>query len=281
MRIKIVNSLIILLGNLLLAIGVQMFILPFSILSGGVAGVAVALYPLFHIDYEIIINSLIIVLFVIGWLVLGKEFAFKTILSSISYPIFLSVISPYLPTLELDPILASVYGGLVCGVGIGLVMRCGASTGGMDIPPLILNKLFNIKVSSCVIVIDALTVFLGLVAYDLGAVLLGLVSVYCTGVAIDKVLDFGGTSSKAVWIISDHYQDIIDRIHNELERGTTVSDAKGGYTNMAKKVVLCVVDAKQYPLLINIINDLDNKAFVITTDANDVHGEGFSFGFKV
>ena len=94
MRIKIVNSLIILLGNLLLAIGVQMFILPFSILSGGVAGVAVALYPLFHIDYEIIINSLIIVLFVIGWLVLGKEFAFKTILSSISYPIFLSVISP-------------------------------------------------------------------------------------------------------------------------------------------------------------------------------------------
>ena len=145
MRIKIVNSLIILLGNLLLAIGVQMFILPFSILSGGVAGVAVALYPLFHIDYEIIINSLIIVLFVIGWLVLGKEFAFKTILSSISYPIFLSVISPYLPTLELDPILASVYGGLVCGVGIGLVMRCGASTGGMDIPPLILNKLFNFK----------------------------------------------------------------------------------------------------------------------------------------
>lgn len=281
MKNKIINWAIILLGNLILAIGVQMFILPFNILSGGVAGVAVALYPIFHIDYEIIINSLIIILFIIGWIVLGKEFALKTILSSISYPIFLTVITPFLPELKLDPILASVYAGLVCGVGIGLVMRCGASTGGMDIPPLILNKLFNFKVSTCVMFIDAATVVLGLVAYDLGAVLLGLVSVYCTSIAIDKVLGFGGTSSKAVWIISDQYQQIIDKIHSTLDRGTTITNATGGYTNMPKKVVLCVVDANQYPLLINIINEFDNKAFVITTDANDVHGEGFSFGFKV
>lgn len=281
MRKHLLNILLILLGNLLLVIGVGVFILPFNILSGGVAGVAVALDPILNIDRELVINGVIIGFFIVGWIILGKGFAVKTVLSSIAYPIFLTILTPYFPSLDLNPFIASIYGGLVCGVGIGLVMRCGASTGGMDIPPMILNKLFNFKISSCVMIIDALTVLLGIYAYNIEAVLIGLFSVFTTSFAIDKVLSFGGSSSKAVWIISDYYKEIIDEIGKVLDRGTTITEGRGGYTNVEKPVVLCVVSSSQYPQLIEIIHKYDEKAFVFATDATDVRGEGFSFGFRV
>lgn len=281
MRKHLLNILLILLGNLLLVIGVGVFILPFNILSGGVAGVAVALDPILNIDRELVINGVIIGFFIVGWIILGKGFAVKTVLSSIAYPIFLTILTPFFPSLDLNPFIASIYGGLVCGVGIGLVMRCGASTGGMDIPPMILNKLFNFKISSCVMIIDALTVLLGIYAYNIEAVLIGLFSVFTTSFAIDKVLSFGGSSSKAVWIISDYYKEIIDEIGKVLDRGTTITEGRGGYTNVEKPVVLCVVSSSQYPQLIEIIHKYDEKAFVFATDATDVRGEGFSFGFRV
>ena len=281
MKKHFLNILLILLGNLLLVIGVGVFILPFNILSGGVAGVAVALDPLLNIDRELVINGVIIGFFILGWIILGKGFAVKTALSSIAYPIFLTILTPYFPSLDLNPFIASIYGGLVCGVGIGIVMRCGASTGGMDIPPMILNKLFNVKISNCVMIIDTLTVLLGIYAYNIEAVLIGLFSVFTTSIAIDKVLSFGGASSKAVWIISDSYKDIIDEIGRVLDRGTTITEGRGGYTNVEKPVVLCVVSSSQYPQLIEIIHKYDEKAFVFATDATDVRGEGFSFGFRV
>lgn len=281
MKKHFLNILLILLGNLLLVIGVGVFILPFNILSGGVAGVAVALDPILNIDRELVINGVIIGFFIVGWIILGKGFAVKTALSSIAYPIFLTILTPFFPSLDLNPFIASIYGGLVCGVGIGLVMRCGASTGGMDIPPMILNKLFNFKISSCVMIIDALTVLLGIYAYNIEAVLIGLFSVFTTSFAIDKVLSFGGSSSKAVWIISNYYKEIIDEIGKVLDRGTTITEGRGGYTNVEKPVVLCVVSSSQYPQLIEIIHKYDEKAFVFATDATDVRGEGFSFGFRV
>ncbi|MCI5774502.1 MAG: YitT family protein [Erysipelotrichaceae bacterium] len=281
MKKNILNIIIILLGNFILVCGVGLFILPFNILSGGVAGVAVALGPILNIDRELLINGVIVGFFILGWVILGKGFAAKTVLSSIAYPIFLTIVGPYLPKLDLDPFIASIYGGLVCGAGIGLVMRCGASTGGMDIPPMVLNKLLGFKISSCVMVIDALTVILGIYAYNIEAVLIGLFSVFMTGIAIDKVLSFGGESSKSVWIISSQYRQIIDEIGRVLDRGTTITEGRGGYTNVSKPVVLCVVSSNQYPQLIDIIHKYDEKAFVFATDATDVRGEGFSFGFKV
>ena len=109
-------------GNFLLALAVQMFVLPYNILSGGVAGVSVALYPIIHIDPDILINILVYGLFILGFLVLGKEFAVKTFLSSFIYPIFISFLSNRVPIIDIDPLLASVYGGLVAGVGIGLTL---------------------------------------------------------------------------------------------------------------------------------------------------------------
>ena len=199
---RLINIILIILGNFILAFSVAVFILPYNILSGGVAGIAVVFNSLMGLNKEIVVNFLVIALFLIGWLILGKEFAIKTFVSSVFYPLFLSIIMDFMPVFEIDALLASLYGGLIAGVGIGIVMRTGASTGGMDIPPLILNKVTNIKVSTLVIIIDALTVMLGFSIWIRRNINWIYIS-FATGYTIDKVLLFGSIS-KSVQIISDN-----------------------------------------------------------------------------
>ena len=162
MRKTITDLLLTLAGTFILAVSVEMFILPYNILSGGVAGLAVALEPFFHFDKLLFANATVIGLFIAGSFVLGKEFAGNTLISSLAYPVFTTILSRHPVDLTIDPLLASFYAGLLGGAGIGLVMRTGASTGGMDIPPLIIHKLTGIKVSTLVMITDALIVMLGL-----------------------------------------------------------------------------------------------------------------------
>ena len=275
------NILLVVLGNFLLASAVQMFVLPYNILSGGVAGVSVALYPLLHIDPDILINILVYGLFILGFLVLGKDFAMKTFFSSFIYPIFISFLSNRVPIIDIDPILASVYGGVIAGMGIGLTLRAGASSGGMDIPPLIIHKFTNIPLSTLILIVDALTVILGLFTYGLEEVLIGLISVYTSAIAIDKVITMRGNIAKEVKIISDKYEEISQRIQDELGRGTTLLHGEGGYTRDKKRIVLVIVDSKHYTELMKIIDEIDSDAFVFSSDTTEVKGEGFTFGFKI
>ena len=268
-------------GNAVLALAVSMFILPYDILSGGVAGIAVALQPLIPLPVTLMVNLLVVGLFILGACFLGKEFAMKTILSSLIYPVFLTFFSGRVPVLDLDPILASLYGGLLGGMGVGMALRTGASTGGMDIPPLIVHQLTHIEIAKLVLITDALTVLLGAFTYGLEAVLIGFVSVWASSVAIDRVLMFGGQQAKAIQIISDQYEQIIERIHSELERGTTLIEAQGGYTHEKRKIVLVVITKNQYPALMEMVTAIDKEAFVIANDTHEVKGFGFSFEFKV
>ena len=277
---QIVNSITVVVGTFILAIAVETFIIPYRILSGGVAGIAVALQPLLHVSATLIANSVLIILLIIGGFILGKEFLKNTVLSCIAYPIFTSILNGRV-NVVVDPILASFYGGLIAGAGVGIVLKTGASTGGMDIPPLIINKLTGIKLSTLVLITDFLTVLLGLFVYDLSAVLLGLVSVFASSAAISKVLTINGTVSKAVQIISVKYEDILKEIDAQLERGATLLQGYGSYTGEEKRIILCVVSERQYGTLIEIVKEIDPSAFIITTDATDMHGEGFTYGFRI
>ena len=277
---QIINSITGVVGTFILAIAVETFIIPYRILSGGVAGIAVALHPILHISATLIANSVLIILLIIGSFILGKEFLKNTVLSCIAYPIFTSILNGRV-NVVVDPILASLYGGLIAGAGVGIVLKTGASTGGMDIPPLIINKLTGIKLSTLVLITDFLTVLLGLFVYDLSAVLLGLVSVFASSAAISKVLTINGTVSKAVQIISVKYEDILKEIDAQLERGATLLQGYGSYTGEEKRIILCVVSDRQYGTLIEIVKEIDPSAFIITTDATDMHGEGFTYGFRI
>ncbi|MBR2670155.1 MAG: YitT family protein [Solobacterium sp.] len=268
-------------GTLILAVSVVWFIIPYNILSGGVAGIAVALEPLLHLNKMIFANVLVIALLGAGTVVLGKQFFLTTALSSLLYPVFTSLLSrsAYIP--QIDPVLASFYGGLLGGVGIGIVMRTGASTGGMDIPPMIIHKLTGMKINTLVMITDGLTVLLGLSLYGIEAVLVGMISVFASSYAIGKVLTFGSATSKSVQIISRDWQKITTEINTTFERGATVFDAIGSYSGEPKKVILVVVSERQYNHLIDTIKSIDPTAFIITTDAADMHGEGFTYGARI
>ncbi|MBQ6222200.1 MAG: YitT family protein [Solobacterium sp.] len=268
-------------GTLILAVSVVWFIIPYNILSGGVAGIAVALEPLLHLNKMVFANVLVIVLLGAGTMVLGKQFFLTTALSSLLYPVFTSLLSrtAYIP--QIDPVLASFYGGLLGGVGIGIVMRTGASTGGMDIPPMIIHKLTGMKINTLVMITDGLTVLLGLSLYGIEEVLVGMISVFASSYAIGKVLTFGSATSKSVQIISREWQKITTEINMTFERGATVFDAIGSYSGEPKKVILVVVSERQYNHLIDTIKSIDPTAFIITTDAADMHGEGFTYGARI
>lgn len=269
---------LIVVGTFILCVSVQMFIIPFDILSGGVAGIAVALQPFTHLDKTLSANILTLAMLVIGSVILGKEFFITTVFSSVLYPVFNSILAKTLVIPQIEPLLASFYGGLLGGIGVGMVMRAGASTGGMDVPPLVINKLTGIRVSLLVLITDGLTVLLGYFAYGIEAVLVGLISVFITSYAINRVLSIGeGSVAKSVQIISDQWEAIVAEIQAELNRGVTLMEGQGGWSRTARKVVLCVVNQKQYPSLLEIVNRHDPAAFVITTDATDMHGEGFTF----
>ena len=271
-----IDSVSILVGNFVLAYAVQSLLLPNQILSGGVSGIAIAIYPIFHFNEELVINTLVIGLFFVGWLFLGKEFAIKTGVSSIIYPIFISMLSGIEPITR-DPLLASLYGGLFVGAGIGLVFRANASTGGMDIPTLILEKYTNIEAAKWVLLIDGLTILLGLYAYDLESVLIGMISVITSSYAINLVVMFGAQEAKKVEIITNKVSEVKEFIEKKLDRGCSLVPVVGGYTNEHRTMIMVILDKSQYPLLNEGIHSIDPNAFMIVTDTRDVHGNGFTF----
>ncbi|MBR4122723.1 MAG: YitT family protein [Erysipelotrichaceae bacterium] len=279
---EIVKTLLALLaGNLLLAFSVSAFVLPYDILSGGVAGIAVLVKPFTSISENTIITVLVVSLFLVGWAFLGKKFAVTTIMSSILYPAYLLLLDNHLQPVEVDPLLASVFGGLIAGAGIGLVMKVGASTGGMDIPPLILQKYLGFDLGKSVMVIDALTVIAGLWIYDLQHVLIGLIYVYASGIMISKALTFGLVESMSVQIISEKYEELLPLIQEKMERGVTLIHAEGGYFHQQNNVLLVVISKHQYQSLVNLIREIDPSAFVIISDVKEVQGNGFTYGTRI
>lgn len=277
MNIKslLVESISIIIGNLLLAFAVSFFIIPNDILTGGVAGVAIALSPLLNISVETIITSMMVICFVLGSFFLGKDFALKTIASSILYPVFLNIMSSLAVPLGVDPILASLYGGLISGLGIGIVFRVGASTGGMDVPPLILGKYTKIKTHSWMIIVDGLTILLGITTFGLNAALIGLISAYSMSKMVDTVQTLSGVSTKQVFIITDRVDEVLHEILISIDRGATILEAMGGYTKEPRKLIMTVLSTNQYAQLEKLVKEIDMDAFLIVSDATEVHGNGF------
>ena len=274
--------LLILLGNLVVACGVSFFVLPNNILTGGVSGVAVALQPLIHVDPVVMINALTIGLYILGALLLGKAFALKSLVSAICYPIFVTLTS-YIAsnmapdTFIMEEYLAAIYSGLIMGVGVGIVFRVNASTGGMDIPALILHKYAKISSGDAVMAIDCFTVLLGVYTYGLSAALIGVISVFVSGQAINKTVMLGSQSAKNVMVISEKLDEIRDYFLTKMDRGATILNATGAYTQSNRPVLMCVISTKQFPVFEKDVMNIDPKAFIIVQEVHEVRGSGFTF----
>lgn len=271
------NIIYILIGNTIYAAAIIMFILPNNLITGGTTGLALFFNQQFNIPITAFVSIFNLVMFLIGFYVLGKKFALTTIISTFYYPFIFGVLEqiPELRGITNDSMLAVVCGGIMIGFGIGIVIRVGASTGGVDIPPLVLNKKLSIPVSVSLYAIDFSILLLQMIFSNKEQVLYGIILVLIYTVVLDKVLLLG-KSQLQVKIVSEKYEEINDMIINQLDRGSTLIHAETGLRRNKNLMVLTVISARELSKLNQFVMDIDPSAFVVISQVNEVRGRGFS-----
>jgi uncharacterized membrane-anchored protein YitT (DUF2179 family) len=261
-------------GTFLLALGLAWFQEPNMIAPGGVTGFAIVFKKLTNIPVYITNLAINVPLFIIGIIVLGKNFGWKTLYATLLLSLFLKIIPERAITQDL--LLASIFGGVVVGIGLGIVFKCGGTTGGTDLAGSILNKVFPVfSVSNFMMAIDILVViFAGIVDKRVETSLYSVISLYLSVKLIDIILE-GFGYAKAFIIISNKSYEIGKRIIKDFDRGVTLFKAKGMYTMEDKDVLLCAVNRYQFSKVKNMVYEIDKDAFVMVTDVAEVLGEGF------
>lgn len=278
---NIQNIIGILLGNTLYALAVAMFIIPNNLITGGTTGMALLLEATINIPITIFVSIFNITMFILGWKVLGRKFALTTLISSFYYPMILGVFEKLFEheIMSTDTLLCVILAGLMIGLAIGLVIRCGASTGGMDIPPLILNKKLGFPISVSMYGFDFLILLGQMIIREREMIFYGILLVLIYTIVLDKVLVIG-KSQIQIKIISKNYEEINAMIINRLDRGTTLIHGETGYKHNKYPVVLTVVNNSELTHLNNYVYDIDPDAFMIINKVNEVRGKGFSSAKK-
>lgn len=261
-------------GSLLMAAGMNLFLIPNRLAAGGFSGFAVILFHLFKIPTGLTIIVLNIPLFVAAWLLLGSDKVGRNLLGSLLFPLAIELTAPYLPVLTWDPLLASVYGGIVMGLGLGLIFRYQGSSGGTALLSLILNRTTGLTVGQALLGSDL--VVIGMAVFMLGAeaAMYSALSLFISTKVIDLIQE-GINPAKTALIITTRGEEINRGLLAELERGVTRITGRGGYTGEERELLLCVISRPQVARLKALVHELDPTAFVIIGSAGAVHGEGF------
>lgn len=264
-------------GNFLYALTVKLFLLPGNLVTGGTTGIALTINHFFPIPISGFVLAFNIVMLLVGLLILGKSFAATTLASSFLYPIFLELCDRVMGDLVLtnDPLLCTIFTGLGIGVGLGLVIRAGASTGGMDIPPLALRKLVGIPVSVSMYFFDGLIILAQALFQKPENVLYGILLMIIYTFMIDKMLMLGNTRTE-LKIISAKYREITDAILNQMDRGVTLLSAESGYLHKDMPLLLSVMSNRELIKAEKLIHQIDPECFMIVSRVSEVRGRGFS-----
>ena len=275
---NIKKILMIVLGNLILAFGVAAFMIPHKIIIGGSTGIASCLQHYFHIPLSYTVMLINVVMFIIGYLILGRKFAFTTIVSTFVYPIFLDIFQSIegISTFCNEMVLAAVYGGIVIGIGIGLVMKAGGSTGGMDIPLIILNKKKGIPIGTSMNVCDTLILITQMTFSDTTEILYGIAIVFVISSVINKVLT-SGVSQVQMFIISPKYNEIKYELLHNLDNGVTMVQIETGMNEESQKAVLAILSNRKVNKVKQEVLRIDKQAFITISQITEVDGRGFSF----
>lgn len=267
----------IIIGDILFALGFNLFLEPNGLNAGGLSGLAMVLVHVLKFGTVGIVTAVVnLPLFIIGGKKLGKNFFFGSLLGMVVLSLAIDLLA-LLPKPETEPLIAALYGGVICGVGLGVVFAGGASTGGSDIVVRLLKLryrhipigIINICFDMCV---AALT---GLVFQDLSRALYSGVAIFITGNVVDAVV-YRFDYSKVALIISPHYEEVAKAITTRLDRGATYLHGQGVYKGNDTKVVLTAVKKQQLPELKSLVSEIDPNAFVIVQEAHQVLGDGFA-----
>ena len=267
----------IILGSAIFALGFDLFLSPNDLNAGGVSGIAMILVYLIGFGSVGTLTILInLPLFVVGGLKIGKRFFAGSLIGMVSSSVLLDVFAK-IPGIIVEPLVATLYGGVLCGLGLGMVFATGASTGGSDIVVRLLKmKYRNVPIGTINMIFDLMVVSLtGIVYWDITKALYSGVAIFITGKIIDAVV-YRFDYSKVVLIISDFHQEITGYIMKELDRGATYLEGSGSYSGTPRKVIMTVVKPAQIADLKEAVMGIDPKAFLVVQDAHQVLGEGFA-----
>ena len=267
----------IVLGSGLFGLGFAIFLAPNDLNAGGISGLAMIAVHLLKFGTVGTLTMLINApLFIIGGIKVGKKFFIGSLIGTAASSVLLDLFA-LLPVPHTEPLLATLYGGVICGLGLGLVFSTGASTGGSDIVVRLLKlKYENVPIGTISIAFDAAVVILtGLVFQDLSKALYSGITIFVSGQVIDAVV-YRFDYSKVALIISREHQKIVSEIDTKLERGATYLHGEGTYTGGDLKVILTVVKKQQVAELKRLVVEVDPRAFIVVQEAHQVLGEGFS-----
>ena len=269
------NYIFIILGTLSLALGLNLFLVPIKLSTGGVSGIGTALLHLFRIPMAVTNILLNGILFIIGYKYLGKDSLKKTIAGILFLSLFLRLTENFQIHTD-DMWISALAGGILSGVGIGLNVRRGASTGGSDFGALILNKFFpHISVGALIMIIDCIIIIaVGFAFKSVVITLYSLAALYISCRVAD-IITLVGDRAKSVYIISSKSREISSAIIEKFKRGVTGIQGKGMYSDNNYLILLCAVSPKELPFFIGTIRNIDKDAFMIITEAQEVVGEGF------
>lgn len=271
----------IMLGNFIYAVGIVFFIMPSGLITGGTTGIAIAVNHYTKLPISSIVLAFNVIMFVIGLFVLGKKFALTTLISTLFFPFSLEVLQKLFANIVItdDIFLCTIFGGVCIGSAIALVIRVGASTGGMSIPPLILNKYMHIPVSVSLYVGDCIILALQVAFSDKNKILYGIILVMIYSIVLDKLL-LVGTNKIQIKVISVKSLEMKDAIILRFDRGVTLLHGKSGYLEREMDILLTVISNSDLSKFEKLVHEIDDEAFVIISHVNEVRGRGFSIGKK-
>ncbi|MGF7019050.1 uncharacterized membrane-anchored protein YitT (DUF2179 family) [Lachnospiraceae bacterium PF1-21] len=274
---KLEAPICVLLGNLILAFTVVAFISPKGIIMGGATGIGLAISHYFPINLSVVILILNGIFFILGALILGKKFALMTIVSSITYPIFLALLQkvPQIGELTDSYFLATIYGGVLLGLGIGLIVRVGSSTGGTDGLALIFNKITHVSVAMLLYIIDFSVLLLQVMFSDTEQILYGILTLVLCTLVLNRVTLLG-KSQIQLFVISPKYEEIRKSLLKKIDVGVTMVAIESGFDKNEMKGVLCVINNRKLYAINELIREIDPQAFVTISQINEVRGRGFS-----
>lgn len=263
-------------GNIILAFTVAAFIVPHGIIMGGATGIGLTIGHYFPVNLSVAILAVNGLLFLLGACTLGKKFIVTTIVSTFLYPVCLSVIQsiPGIDSLTDNIMLATFYGGALLGLGIGLIVRVGASTGGTDILALVFNKWFHFPVAVLIYVVDFTVLGCQILFSDTEQIMYGILLLVLETLILNRVMLLGQSQIQLL-IISDHYEELREKLM-KLDVGVTMLHIETGYGKQEKKGILCVVHKRKLYYVKELIQDVDEQAFITISQVNEVHGRGFS-----
>ena len=275
---KLFSLLMVLVGNVLYALSIKLFVLPANLMSCGTTGIALVVNHLTGIPLSGFIFVFNMAMLILGWWILGRQFAMTTIFSSLFYPVALEALNRSLGAVRLtDNILLNViFAGIGLGISLGIVLRAGASTGGMDIPPLILKKFFHIPVSFSLWAFDFCIPLSQMFFHSAEDLLHGILLIIVISIALNKIMLLG-TSRTEVKIISRKAPQIRQAILSQVDRGLTILHGEGGYLRQSTEVIMSIVSNHELPRIETLAREIDPECFMIISRVSEVWGRGFSY----